>query len=122
MKKEFNIEDDGLGKKLYLKIYGFLDDLNYGLDKGEIKKKRKEKLKEEKQAIKQIINGEVPKSNLDSKTPVFEIESEEDIENSKDIDSTNSFSVNKKSSKKKKDSSRLNKFLKKSVIICQIVK
>ena len=112
-KKEFNIEDDGLGKKLYLKIYGFLDDLNYGLDKGEIKKKRKEKLKEEKQAIKQIINGEVPKSNLDSKTPVFEIESEEDIENSKDVDSTNSFSVNKKSSKKKKDSSRLNKFLKK---------
>ncbi len=111
-KKEFDVDDD-FGKKLYLRIYGFLDDLNYGLDKKEIKNKRKEKLIEEKQVLKKIISGEITDSLSDSQPPIFEVEFEEDFEKNKKKDSTNSSLFLKNNPKKKKDSSRLSKFLKK---------
>ncbi len=111
-KNQFNIEDDDFGKQLYLKIYGFLNNLNYRLDKKEIKKKRKEKLNQEKQVIKQILNTEVQETESDLKQPVFEIEIEDD-EKEQDKDTANNFPAIINESKKKKDSSKLNKFLKK---------
>ena len=96
------------GRELYLKIWGLLDELNYGFDKSEIKNDRKEKIKKERETIKKIIKGEFeePQTELE----VFELEKERINEaNSESI-----YPVLKENSdpKKKKDSTKFNKFLK----------
>ncbi len=114
-KKRNKIDDDQIesqdGKQLFLKISGHIEDLNYSLDKSEVKKERRNKIEEEKESIKKIIKGE----DVDEKEPAsaeFEVEwSDEEFDQDtvsvKEIKSSNS------KPKRKKDSSKLNKFLKK---------
>lgn len=109
-KNDFDIEDDGFGKQLFLKVYGDLEDIKYGLDKKESKKNRKQKLKEEKQVLKDIIKGKEVNEIKDS--PVFEVEIDGNIDNDS-IENQSKSDLKKKKPKKKKDSSRFNKFLKK---------
>lgn len=53
------IEDDGLGKtKLFMRIYGTVDNPQYSYDRIGVKEKIKEDLKTEKQNLKQILNEE----------------------------------------------------------------
>jgi hypothetical protein len=111
-KNNYNTEDDGLGKQLFLKIYGNIDDLNYVLDKKEMKKSRKEKLSQEKEIIKKIIDEGVSNQEAEKSTPVFEVEIDQDDKKVK-TDTTSKLVFKKSKTKKKKDSSRLNKFLKK---------
>ena len=111
-KNNYNTEDDGLGKQLFLKIYGNIDDLNYVLDKKEMKKNRKEKLSQEKEIIKKIIDEGVSNQEAEKSTPVFEVEIDQDGKKVK-TDTTSKLASKKSKTKKKKDSSRLNKFLKK---------
>jgi len=95
------------GKQLYLKISGPVEDLNYGFDKAEIKKERKEIISNEKETIKDIIKGDYQED--EKKSEVFELEKEtlekdtiQELKDHKNI-----------KAKKKKDSSKLGKFLKK---------
>ncbi len=95
------------GKQLYLKISGPVEDLNYGFDKAEIKKERKEIISNEKEIIKDIIKGDYQED--EKKSEVFELEKEtlekDTIQELKDRQNLKA--------KKKKDSSKLGKFLKK---------
>ena len=95
------------GKQLYLKISGPVEDLNYGFDKAEIKKERKEIISNEKETIKDIIKGDYQED--EKKSEVFELEKEtlekDTIQELKDRQNLKA--------KKKKDSSKLGKFLKK---------
>ena len=95
------------GKQLYLKISGPVEDLNYGFDKAEIKKERKEIISNEKETIKDIIKGDYQED--EKKSEVFELEKEtlekDTIQELKDRQNLKA--------KKKKDSSKLDKFLKK---------
>ena len=101
-------ENKTVGKQLFLKITGPTSNLEYSFDKEEIKNERKEKIKTEKEIIKNIIKGElVPEEKKEPE--IFEIEWEEEIDSIKVVEKPKK--PIKKS--KKKDSSKINKFLKK---------
>ena len=101
------MEEKESGKELYLHIYGHLDNLKYKFDREKIKTERVEKIKEEKEIVKKILQGE--EIIEEEKPPTFEVNWEEEDSTNKEpaIDSV------PKKTKKKKDSSKLNKFLKK---------
>jgi len=111
--KRDNIDDEELGKQLFLLIYGHINDLNYGLDKKEIKKVRKDKINQEKEIIKKIIKGEEIETENIVNPPVFEVEWEEEDSSENTIKPIDTPSVKEKIVNSKKDSSKLNKFLKK---------
>ena len=105
------IEDDGLGKQIFLNIKGTIDDPKYRLDQTQKKESRKEKVKEEKEQIKNILKGEEvsQKDTLNSK-PKFEVMWEdEDTSAVSEIDAIK----DEKPKKKTKDSTKMNKWLKK---------
>ena len=97
------------GRELYLKIWGLLDELNYGFDKSEIKNDRKEKIKKEREIIKKIIKGEFeePQTELE----VFELENDEIEKEEVELNKPILKDINLY--KKKNDSTKFNKFLKK---------
>jgi len=107
LKSDIVQENPVKGKQLYLKISGPVEDLNYGFDKAEIKKERKEIISNEKETIKDIIKGDYQED--EKKSEVFELEKEtlekDTIQELKDRQNLKA--------KKKKDSSKLGKFLKK---------
>ena len=105
-----DIEDDNLGKQLFLLIFGHLENLKYKIDRDEIKKNRKEKIKKEKKIVTKIIKGENINSDTVFKKPVFELEQDIDEKSSGDSAKINN---QKLKTKKKRDSTKLNKFLKK---------
>ena len=81
------VKDDGLGKVLFLRVYGDLSNPKYEIDKTEKQANRKEIRAEEKQNMKSILKDEFglfkKDSSLTSKTkkvtePTFEIESWEE--------------------------------------------
>lgn len=111
--KRDNIDDEELGKQLFLLIYGHINDLNYGLDKKEIKKVRKDKINQEKEIIKKIIKGEEIETENIVNPPVFEVEWEEEDSSENTIKPIDTPFVKEKIVNSKKDSSKLNKFLKK---------
>ncbi len=91
------IEDDGMGKKLFIRLFGNLSDPQYALDKQERRENRKEAIEEEKQNVKSILKDEFGLFKKDStlKTveetkpdPSFEIENweEDDIKEENVID------------------------------------
>ena len=115
-KKRNKIDDDQIesqeGKQLFLKISGHIEDLNYSLDKSEVKKERRNKIEEEKESIKKIIKGE----DVDEKVPAsaeFEVEWNDESEIDQDSISEQQIKSSNSKPKRKKDSSKLNKFLKK---------
>jgi hypothetical protein len=86
------IKDDGLGKVLFLRVFGDLNDPQYEIDKSEKKAIRKEMRAEEKQNVKSILKNEFglfkSDTTLQKQTekvvePTFEIENweEEDQKN-----------------------------------------
>ena len=114
-KKRNKIDDNQIenqaGKQLFLKITGHIDDLNYTMDKSEVKKERRNKIEEEKESIKKIINGE-DVNEKDPASAVFEVEwSDEEFD--QDTVSHQQIKSSNSKPKKRKDSSKLNKFLKK---------
>ena len=115
-KKRNKIDDDQIesqdGKQLFLKISGHIEDLNFSLDKSEVKKERRNKIEEEKESIKKIIKGE----DVDEKVPAsaeFEVEWNDESEIDQDSISEQQIKSSNSKPKRKKDSSKLNKFLKK---------
>ena len=98
---------------MFLLIYGHINDLNYGLDKKEIKKVRKDKINQEKEIIKKIIKGEEIETENTVNPPVFEVEWEEEDSSENRIKPIDTPFVKEKKVNPKKDSSKLNKFLKK---------
>ncbi len=101
------IEDDGLGKVIFLHVFGPLTDLNYKIDKTEKKASRKENRTEEKQNVKSILKEEFGLFKKDStlkktkeklKEPTFEIENWEENDQPK----TTEEEQNNKEKKKKK--------------------
>ncbi len=81
------IEDDGMGKKLFIHLFGNLDDPQYALDKKERKENRKKAMQEEKQNVKSILKDEfglfkgdsaLKPMDKDKTAPTFEIENWEE--------------------------------------------
>ena len=109
------IKDDGLGKVLFLRVFGNLNDPQYEIDKSEKKAIRKEIRAEEKQNVKSILKDEFglfkSDTSLHSKQkeviePTFEIENWE--ENDEKVDE-----ILKKEEKKPKKEKKTPKWLKK---------
>lgn len=112
--------DDGLGKKIFLRMYGHLDNPKYELDKEERKIELKENLLKEKQNVKAILKQEFGLFKKDStvKTftpnekpkPTFEVEWEDGGEKP----SSNKKETDEPVKDKPKDKDNgLNKFMKK---------
>jgi len=113
------IKDDGLGKIIFLNMYGTVDNPLFKLDQEEKKQKKKEIIKEEKQVIKSVLKEELGLFSKDSTlktqkekqdTTIFEIEWEEEMKEAENK------SINKQTKEKdttKKKNGKLNKFLKK---------
>jgi hypothetical protein len=111
------IKDDGLGKKLFLRMYGHLDNPQYELDKEERKIEFKENLAQEKQTVKSILKEELGLFKKDTSLkgytapekakPTFEVEWE-DLP--KPAATTSSSGTTKTSTDK---DNGLNKFMKK---------
>lgn len=89
------VKDDGLGKIIFLHIFGNLNDLKYEIDKTEKKANKKEERAEEKQNVKSILKEEFGLFKKDSslksnskKTvePTFEIEDWEENDNQEEKD------------------------------------
>lgn len=90
------IEDDGMGKKLFIRLFGNLSNPQYELDKQERRANRKQVIDEEKQNVKSIFKDEFGLFKNDSTLkpvednqpePTFEIENWEegdDISNDKE--------------------------------------
>ncbi len=74
------VEDDGLGWRIYLSMYGPLDDPNYKLDKDERKATRKENIAEEKATFKSIMKTEIGLYAKDTSVKVMEKEQQDAIE------------------------------------------
>jgi hypothetical protein len=81
------VKDDGLGKVIFLHVFGHLDDLNYAIDKSEKKANRKQIRAEEKQNVKAILKNEFGLFKKDTSLhtvtkkepePTFEIENWEE--------------------------------------------
>ena len=104
------IQNDGLGKRLFIRVYGNLDnEIKYSLDKAEKKALKKQLKEEEKKNVKSILKNEFGLFKKDSSLqytspkkpePTFEIESwEEDDAYQKEEQETQP--QNKKKPKKK---------------------
>lgn len=118
------IQDDELGVKLFLHMFGTLDNPNYELDKEERKLERKEAIAEEKANVKSILKSELGIFKNDStvaqykapeKAPVkWELESFSE-DDPKEVTASDNGSTTEKQTKKPKDKkdSKFNKFLKK---------
>jgi len=74
------IEDDGLGWKIYLSMFGDLDDPSYKLDKEERKAIRQESIAEEKATFKSILKTEMNLYRKDSTVRVMEKEKTDAVE------------------------------------------
>lgn len=110
-KEDYDIKHEEKVKQLFLKIWGHIDDLNYGFDQNEMKKERKEKIKEEKENIKKALKGEDLNNESEHKPPEFEVEWEDGDTISED---TVVLEEKKpKKPKKNKDSTKINKLLRK---------
>lgn len=81
------VKDDGLGKVIFMHVFGNLDDLNYEIDKSEKKANRKQIRAEEKQNIKSLLKEEFGLFKKDTSLhssatkvvePTFEIENWEE--------------------------------------------
>lgn len=118
------VQDDGLGVKLFLHMFGNIEDLSYKLDKKERKLAKKEAIQEEKQELKSILKQEfglfkndtsVKKVEKEKVKPTFEVEWDEFDENNEDDPLTNDLEDLKSDQKspEKKKNKGLNKFLKK---------
>ncbi len=117
--------DDGLGAKLFLHMYGHLDDPQYELDSEEKHEEIKKNIQEEKKNIKSILKSEVGIFKQDTavkeytepkKTePTFEIEWEEfEKDEGENEDETDGASNEDEKKKKKKDKDKgMNKLFKK---------
>lgn len=77
------VKDDGLGKVIFMHVFGNLDNLNYEIDKSEKKANRKQIRAEEKQNVKSILKDEFGLFKKDTSLrtqsnnevePTFEIE------------------------------------------------
>jgi len=113
------IKDDGLGKIIFLNMYGTVDNPLFKLDQEEKKQNKKEIIKEEKQVIKSVLKEELGLFSKDSTlktqkekkdTTIFEIEWEEEMKEAENK------SINKQTKEKdttKKKNGKLNKLLKK---------
>ncbi len=108
--------DDGLGVKLFLHMYGNLNDPHYELDKEERKLERKEAIAQEKVEFKSILKQEFGLFKKDSTVPIhqekkapeatFEVEWDE-FDDQPDVEPDTG-------KEKKKDKNKgINKFLKK---------
>ena len=58
-KEDFEIKEEDKIKQLFLKIWGHIDDLNYGFDQNALKKERKQNIKEEKENIKKHSKAKI---------------------------------------------------------------
>jgi len=113
------IKDDGLGKIIFLNMYGTVDNPLFKLDQEEKKQNKKEIIKEEKQVIKSVLKEELGLFSKDSTlktqkekkdTTIFEIEWEEEMKEAENK------SINKQTKEKdttKKKNGKFNKLLKK---------
>ncbi len=114
------IKDDGLGKKLFLHMYGTVDDPLFKLDQNEKKQIKKEVIEKEKKEIKSILKDEfglfskdstLKSNNTEKKdTVIFKLEWEEETNESQNNSETKK--LEDKDTTKKKNG-KLNKFLKK---------
>jgi hypothetical protein len=111
------VQDDGLGKKLFLRMHGHLNNPTYELDKEERKLAFKENLVQEKQNVKSILKEELGLFKKDTSLkeyttptkpkPAFEVEWEDLPKQSTSTVTPSDFK-----STKEKDNG-LNKFMKK---------
>ncbi len=112
--------DDGLGKKIFLRMYGHLDNPKYELDKEERKVELKENILEEKQNVKAILKQEFGLFKKDTTVknytptekpkPTFEVEWEDGNEVPENKSNQDTEPVKEKPKEKDKG---LNKFMKK---------
>ncbi len=109
------IKDDELGKKLFLLMYGTVDNPLFKLDNEGKKKEKKERVKEEKNELKTVLKDEfglfskdttLNNKNNKKDTTIFQLEWEED-------DVTPSDSVETQKSTQKDTNSQKNKKIKK---------
>jgi hypothetical protein len=116
------IQDDGLGVKLFLRMFGTLENPQYGLDKEERKLELKQNLVNEKRDVKAILKSEIGLFKKDTtvgsysapeKTPVtFVIESEDNSAGNQ-AKSEAELKKEKEIEAEKKKNNRFNKFLNK---------
>ena len=114
------IQDDELGTKLFLHMYGTVEQPFFELDKGERKRARNEHLNQEKESLKEILKQEIglfskdtsikESSQIQNNSPTFEIEWEEDQDT---LSTEDNDSQNKKEKTPKKKERQINKLLKK---------
>lgn len=74
------VEDDGLGWKIYLSMYGDLDDPSYKIDKDERKEIRQEYNEAEKESLKSILKSEIGLFGNDTTIKKVEKEKSEAVE------------------------------------------
>lgn len=115
------IQDDGLGVKLFLHMFGNLNDLQYELDKEERKMERKEAIEEEKKELKSILKEEfglfkkdtsVQSIEKDKVKPTFEVEWDEFDETPEEVENIQKTKTQEETSPKDKNKG-MSKFLKK---------
>ena len=114
------IQDDALGTKLFLHMYGTVEKPIFELDKEERKRAMNEHLDQEKENIKEILKQEIglfskdtsikESSQIQNNSPTFEIEWEEDQDT---LSTEDNDSQNKKEKTPKKKERQINKLLKK---------
>lgn len=116
------IKDDGLGVKLFLRMFGTLENPQYEMDKEERKLELKENLINEKRDVKSILKSEIGLFKKDTlvgvyiepkKAPVtFVIETDEDTEPAK-VKTNTEIQKEKALEEEKKKNNKFNKFLNK---------
>ena len=113
------IKDDELGKKLFLLMYGTVDNPLFKLDNEGKKQEKKDRVKEEKKELKTVLKDEfglfskdttLTKKNNKKDTTIFQLEWEED-----DVTPNDSVEAQKNTEKdtNNQKQTKLNKFLKK---------
>lgn len=75
-----SIEDDGTGVKIYMKMFGHIDDLQFSMDKETRKEDRKEKIEEEKTTVKSMLKEDFGMFRKDSTLHKIEKEPEPEPE------------------------------------------
>lgn len=115
--------DDELGAKLFLHMYGHLDDPQYEIDSEEKHEAIKQDIEQEKKDVKSLLKTELGLFKKDTtvkdyvapeKTaPTFEIEWEEFDQNKNGSDPNNPTEITPEEKKKKEKDKGMNKFLQK---------
>ena len=103
------VEDDGLGWKIYLSMYGDLDNPGYKLDKDQRNETIKESITEEKSTIKSILKTEMGLFNKDSTVKEMAKEKSEAMEFIMYDEDQNIEDLNPKPEKKKRSNSNKKK-------------